>query len=334
MGQDGVVDLLLLPTLGPLHLSHPRYNAVTLVELTRAYAPDAVLLASYSERGLREGAWREAEELGLFHLLPWAERAGLRVEAVGDRAEELRAEAERFRDYLEQMEKGRRYLEEEAEAQRELFERLAVPLSPASWRGDEPLGALRRYLEWVARRFGEGPATGFREQRMRAVAERVRTLPEGRYAVWVDVLDFPVLLEHLPEAELPGAHEPTEEERARAVLDRAWRLEEGDDFLRLLEQLREIGGAEAGYLAAQVYLAAGQVEDAAALLEQVAEGDFHHPEYLPGYLLARLGQLRDLLGERERALKAYRGVLALSWAPKEAREIAQAGLRAPFRIEG
>jgi len=332
MGEDRVVNLFVVPTLGPLHLSHPRYNAVTLVELTSAYRPDAVLLASYSEEGLRQGAWREAEELGLFHLLPWAERAGVRVEAIGERAEELKAEAERFRDYLEQMEQGRRYLEEEAEAQRELFSWLEAPLSPESWRAEEPLGALKRYLEWMAARFGEGPATGFRKERMREVARRIRALPPGRYAVWVDLLDLPDLLAELPEAELPGPHEPTEAERARAVLDRAWRLEEGDDLFRLLEQLREIGGAEAGYLASQLYLAAGQVEDAALLLEQVAEGDFHHPEYLPGYVLARLGQLRDLLGERERALRAYRGVLALSWTPKEAREIAQAGLRTPFRI--
>ena len=328
------MDLLVLPTLGPLHLSQPRYNAMTLVELTRAHAPDAVLLASYSEQGLREGAWREAEEVGLFHLLPWAERAGVRVAPLGERAEALKAEAERFRDYLGQMEQGRRYLKEEAEAQRELLERLSAPLSPGSWRGTDLLDAILHYTEWVARRFGRGPATGFREDRMRGVAERIRSLPEGRYAVWVDLLDVPYLLSHLPGAALPGEHEPTEAERARALLDRAWRLEEGDDPFRLLEQLEEIGGAEAGYLAAQVYLAAGQVEDAAALLERVSEGDFHHPEYLPGYVLARLGQLRDLLGERERALRAYRGVLALSWAPKEAREVALAGLRAPFRVGG
>lgn len=313
-------------------MAQPRYNAVTLVELSRAFAPDRVLLASYSEQGLREGTWRDMEELGLFHLLPWAERARIPVEAIGERAEELREEAERFREYLGQMERGRRYLEEEAKAQGELQDALLVPLTPERWREAEPIGALRRYLDWVVQRFGEGPATGFREMRMREVAARLRALPSGRYAVWVDALDLPVLLRHLPEAELPGAHEPSEAERARAVMDRAWRLAEGDDWGRLLSELQAIGNAEAAFLASQLYLAAGQVEDAAALLEQVAEGDFHDPEYLPGYVLARLGQLRDLLGERERAVRAYRGVLALSWAPKEAREIAAAGLRSPFRI--
>ena len=310
----------------------PRYNAVTLVELSRAFAPDRVLLASYSEQGLREGAWRDMEELGLFHLLSWAERARIPVEAIGERAEELRKEAERFREYLEQMEQGRRYLEEEAKAQGELKAALLKPLTPERWREAEPLGALRRYLDWVDRRFGEGPATGFRELRMREVAERVRSLPRGQYVVWVDALDLPVLLRYLPVAELPGAHAPSEAERVRAVMDRAWQLAEGDDWGHLLTELQAIGNAEAAFLASQLYLAAGQVEDAAALLERVAQSDFHDPGYLPGYVLARLGQLRDLLGERERAVRAYRGVLALSWAPKEAREIAVAGLRSPFRI--
>ena len=45
-----------------------------------------------------------------------------------------------------------------------------------------------------------------------------------------------------------------------------------------------------------------------------------------------MGQLLDLAGERERALRAYRGVLALSWAPEEARAVALAGLKTPFRL--
>ena len=59
-------------------------------------------------------------------------------------------------------------------------------------------------------------------------------------------------------------------------------------------------------------------------------GDFREPYLLPGLLLARLGQLRDLAGRRDRALQAYRGVLALAWAPHEARAAARAGLEAPF----
>jgi len=332
--QDLGVEILLLPTLGPLHLTQPRYNAVTLVELTRGYGPDAVLLASYSPEGLAEGRWRDEEELGLFHLLPWAKGAGVLVQALGEKAEPLREEGERFREYLGEMEKGQAYLDEERAWQEELSEALKGPLEPASWREPELLDAITRYLKRVADRFGEGPATGFREARMREVADRIAALPPGRYVVWVDLLDFPVLKARLPMAQLPGDHTPSEEERRRAVLDRAWLLREEDDWGALFEQLREIGTPEAGYLAAQIYLAAGQVADAATLLGQVSEGDFHHPEYLPGYLLARLGQVRDLLGERERAIRAYRGVLALSWAPKEAREIAQAGLRTPFRIEG
>ncbi len=326
------MPFLLLPTLGPLHLAHPRYNAVTLVELTRAFEPDAVLLASVSPEGLASGAWRDREELGLFFLLPWAERSGVPVEAIGDRAEDLAGEAERFRDYLGEMAAGRVHLEREAGWREPLEAALKTPLTPERAGSESFLEAIEVYLNAVRTHFGEGPATGFRELRMTGVAETVRRRGPGRYVIWVDLLDYPELHRRLPEARLPGPHEPTEAERQRAVLDRAWQLAEEDDPEKLLSELQAIGGPEAGYLAAQLYLAAGRPADALALLEQVAEGDFQHPDYLPGYLLARLGQLRDLVGERERAIRAYRGVLALSWAPEEARTIALAGLRTPFRL--
>ncbi len=329
----GAMAILLIPTLGPLHLAHPRYNPVTPLELTRAFGPDAVLLASQSPEGLAEGRWRDEEQLPLYHLLPWAERTGVPVEALGERAEDLRGEAERFRGYLEEMPAGRRYLEEEAALRAPLEAALKTPLTPERLGDEAFLAVLKGYLEGVRTRFGAGPATGFRELRMEQVAEAIGRRGPGRYAVWVDLLDYPELLARLPEARPPGPHEPTEAERQRAVLDRAWRLAEEDDPASLLAQLQAIPGAEAGYLAAQLYLAAGRWQDALTLLEKVAEGDFHHPGYLPGYLLARLGQLRDLAGERERALRAYRGVLALSWAPEEARTIALAGLRTPFRLE-
>ena len=159
----------------------------------------------------------------------------------------------------------------------------------------------------------------------------VEALKGREGAVVADLLDFLLLLEAFPQAG-PPPHRPTEAERVRALLDRAWLLKEEDDWGALVEQLFAIGSPEALYLAAQVYLASGQWEDALALMEEVFRMDFQHPGYLPGYVLARLGQLLDLAGERERALRAYRGVLALSWAPEEARAVALAGLKTPFRL--
>ena len=166
---------------------------------------------------------------------------------------------------------------------------------------------------------------------MSGVAAKLKEIDDPDAVVVVDVLDYPSLLEHFPDAKGPVAIEPNEAERARAVMDRAWRLEEEDAWGNLLGQLMELDVAEARFLAAQVYLAAGQVEDALQLMEHASRGDFSTPGYLPGYLLARLGQLYDLTGQRERALRAYRGVLALSWAPADAREIARAGVRTPFQ---
>jgi tetratricopeptide (TPR) repeat protein len=322
---------LILATLGPFHILHPRYNAVTLLELAQAHSPTKILLASYGPQELAEGRWREAGELSFFHLLPWAQTRGVAVEAL-DTLEHLKAEGEVFREALAQYPRGRELLEQAAGLEATLQAVLTQPRTPADWAMPQTLQPLREYLEGLARTFGEGPATGHRRRRMEQVATRLQGLPEGRYVVLADALDYALLLELLPNALTAKEHQPGEAERQRSVLDKAWRLEEADDWALLLEQLREVGGPEATYCAAQVYLAAGQLEDAFALLEQLVHSDFQHPAYLPGYTLARYGQLADALGQREKALRAYQAILALSWAPQEAREIALAGQRTPFRL--
>ncbi len=315
--------MLLLPSLGPFHILHPRYNAATVLALLEAHRPKRIYLASLGPEELEKGLWQEEDPL-LFHLLPWAEGRGVEVVAL-DALAPLKAEAQAFREALGLYPGGQAYLEALKGHEETLAHLLQTPLTP------EALPSLAQNLREAygafVQAFGEGPATGHRRRRMEAVAGKLKGL-EG--AVVAEALDYALLAELLPVPPLPP-HTPTPEEEARALLDRAWRLEEEDDWARLLEGLFRIGTPEALFLAGQIYLAAGQPEEALALLEEVVQGDFHHPGYLPGYALARLGQVLDLLGQRERALRAYRGVLALAWAPEEARQTAQAGLRHPFQ---
>jgi tetratricopeptide (TPR) repeat protein len=323
---------LVIPTLGPFHILHPRYNGVTLVELVKAHQTKKIFLASYSPEELAAQSWRDQNEIPLFHVLPWAERANVAVEALDSQAH-LKAEAEQFREALRQYPKGQQALSQVQGLEESLKWILSTPHTPEDFAQEAVIQVLRDYHLGYQQAFGEGPATGFRQQRMERVAERLGICQEPA-VVLVDVLEYPVLLEGLPPArrQLPGAHTPSEPERQRSVLDRAWQLNEADDWATVLQQLQEVEGPEATYCAAQIYLAAGQAEDAFALLEQLVHTDFQRPEYLPGYTLARYGQLADLVGQRDKALRAYRAVLGLSWAPLEARAIALAGHKTPFQL--
>ena len=307
----------------------PRYNARTVVELLMGAGGKVIYLASYSKQGLEQKVWRDRNELPLFELMPFVEDDLVSLEALGENAESLQHEAELFSEYLGNMPRGEEAKETLAEIDRELSEFLSAPRLPSEFAGEEFIGGLERILQKQAAFAGEGPATGFRQQRMAQVAEALSEIEDA--VVLVDVLDYPALMRRLPGARGPWDREPTKAEMERALLDRAWRLENEEEWGNLLAQLSEIGSAEAGYLASQIYLAAGQPEDSLRLLEEVSRGDFSRPEYLPGYVLARLGQLYDLAGQRDKALRAYTAVLALSWAPAEVKEIAQAGLRAPFK---
>lgn len=327
------MSLLLVPTLGPFHILHPRYNAVSVVELVRQHRPTQILLASYGPEDLQTGSWRDQNELPLFHVLPWAAKAGVAAEAV-DGDSSLKAEADRFLEALSRFPRGGQVLGEVEGLEASLQTLLTTPKTPEDIYSNETLAVLSGYLDGYARRFGEGPATGFRRERMGRVASEVRgRRPEAEnLAVLVDLLDYAVLHELLPATRPPQPGPPSEAERERSVLDRAWRLEEKDDWGTLLTGLQEVEGPEAQYCAAQIYLAAGRPQDALELLESLVHSDFSTPEYLPGYTLARYGQLADLDGQRDKALRAYQAVLALSWAPKEARDIASAGGRNPFKL--
>jgi tetratricopeptide (TPR) repeat protein len=313
----------ILPTLGPLHLIHPRYNAATLLEMAKEARPEVVLLASWPAVPSLE------EEPALWALFAWAEAQGVPVEAVGTGGKE---EAEAFREALKAFPQGEAYLARIAEWEKGLSELLSAPLTPGRLGEEGFVEGLRAHLEALAQAFGEGPATGHRRRRMEEAARRLSGEPR-RALVLVEVLDYPYLLPAFPEAR-PLDRPPTEAERERALLDRAWLLREEDDWGALLEGLFQIGTPEALFLAGQIYLAAGQPEEALEVFEEVFRTDFQDPPYLPGYFLARFGQLLDHFGQRERAQRAYRGVLALSFAPEEARAIALAGLRTPFRLGG
>lgn len=299
--------------------------------MAKAYAPRAVLLASYAPAELEAGLWRDAGDLPLFHLLPWAEGNGVEVIAL-DKHPNLKAQAEQFRQALAQFPRGQEYLAQAAELERRLQALLTRPLLSDMLSSPAFISELWNYLDGFVQIFGEGPATGFRAQRMQAVAGQIGSKGEGRWLVIADLLDYPYLLREVPGAAGPGAHASSPAEADRAILDRAWRLEGDDDWGLLLQQLQEIADAEAQYLAAQIYLAAGRPEDALALMEPLLHAEFAHPAYLPGYVLARYGQLQDLVGNRQAALRAYQATLALSWVPAEAREIALAGQRNPFKL--
>ncbi len=327
------MSVLVIPTLGPFHLLHPRYNGVTVLELIRAHQPEKIFLASYSPEELAAQSWRDHNELSLFHVLPWAESVAIPLEALDHQAQ-LKLEAERFREALQQYPKGQQFLSQVQSLEDNLKWVVCSPRTPEDFAQDAVLQALRAYHQGYVQVFGEGPATGFRRQRMAQVAEGLASL-KSRVAVLVDVLEYSLLLESLPPEQvvLPGSHTPTEPERQRSVLDRAWQLSESDDWAVLLQQLQELEGPEALYCAAQIYLAAGQPEDAYQLMEELVHTDFQHPAYLPGYALARYGQLADWMGQRDKALRAYKAVLGLSWVPQEARDIALAGQKTPFRLE-
>lgn len=319
------MPLTLLPDLGDLLRLHPQFNAGTLVEALRHLGAPGVLWASSADpdHPLRDAL--PAARLGITDLpladWSWAD-----------------AEYAQLTGFLNQFPQGRERLRAAGRAGAALADLVTAPLTLTGALDPAFLARVQEQTLAVQAALDEGPGTRWRERRLNDLAAQVR----GRSGVLLAPLDdLPDLLTRL-DAQLPdlSAFQPGETGRLRALADRAWQLNDTDDLNGLLAALhREAGDpvtprAELDAAAAGIHLAVGDLPGARTLLEQAAHALTDDlPRSLPGLVLARLGQVRDALGDRELAQRTYRAVLALNHAPQVARDAATAGLSEAFRLE-
>jgi hypothetical protein len=333
-----IVCVKVIAGLGALHARLPMYNAQTVLEVVRFLGASQVALSGVTPEAWASGAWREQpdDDPLLFAL----EDARVPVVALGEDWSAQNAERAQMLEFLGQFPQGRERLRQVGAAERELRAALEPPQDAVGvhtlW-----LEAVRAYHAAVTVALEEGPGTAHRARRIAGLLEGAQTF-EPNTVLIADLDDMPALVD--AGLELPDftGFQPGEASRFRAVVDRAYRLEPEDDLDALVHMLLALDAPrdtvearialEARFAASGLYLSVGDLESARDLLEAVSQGQFERPTYLPGYVLARLGQVRDLMQERDRAIGAYKAVLGLAYAPPAARETAQHGLEAPFQF--
>ncbi len=336
--MSDVPRVTVVPLVGPFHTRFPRYNVLFVQAVLEALEPEAVALAPLAPGSLTDPGWQATPELALPQVVaPWATRRGVPLHEVGSVVGEPGEPGEagdenEFIGFLQQFEQGKARLRRVQAAERPVEQLLAEALDLSRVQ-NELIPAVAAFQRERSSEFGEGPGTGWLVQRAERIAARVSALPYRHVALLASVDDVPALEAALADkAKLeaaPLAEPPAGEARQRALLDVAMRGEVGD-VAALLAQLRELKSPEARYHEANLLLANDHPLEALERLRNVTHGDFFEPYYLPGFVLARLGQLYDLAGDRDSARRSYRGVLALSFAQPEAVAAAQQGLEAPF----
>ena len=315
--------LILIPDLGDLLRLQPQYNAATVTELALHLGASGVLWLSGPDPDHPARDIFAAARLEVVELAPdWAWAEAEHAELIG---------------FMQQYPQGQARLRQAGQVERELESLLHGGMTLERLTSPEMLSGLAAYHAALAEALEEGPGTRWWARRLDTLAASV----EGRTGVALAALDDLLgLLERLPQASLPDAAHfaPGESSRLRALADRALMLHDGDDLSALLAALeRETGDrlipkSELQYAAAGIHLAVGDLPSARSLLEAAAHG-LTNERSLPGLVLARLGQVRDAQGERDLATRTYRAVLALNFAPKVAREAAQAGLAEAFTLD-
>lgn len=323
---DSQSQLLLLPDVGDLLRFYPQYNAATIVEVLQTLDAQQVLWATTQEA-----------DHPLHDALPVI---GINIQD-GFSTDWAWADAEyqQLESFLNQYPQGRERLGKKAQAQTQLSQILLTPLTPTRLISSELQTAITEYHQQVQDCLDEGPGTHWRQRRLDELTE---TLKEKTGVVLVALDDLWELEKRLPQATIYDFANfiPNESSRLRALANRGWQLQDDDDLSALLDSLiREEGDPitpkpELDAAAANIYLAVGELNAACEMLEKAAHAlKDNLPRSLAGLVLARLGQVRDALGNRELAVRTYRAVLALSYVPQVAKATAEQGLKEPFQLE-
>lgn len=317
--------------MGPFHLRYPAYNVVTVRDIVAANQPQALVTTVLETEDFNTPAWQDTLELALPHtVIPWAKKRNLPVYGVFEKTPDPTA-LEDFKRFANEYPALKSKMMSVESLLRPLQTLLEQPLTLTRIE-NEVIPLLSDYQLEREKVFEDGPATDWLHQRARTMAQRILELPFERITVLASAEHIPFLQAELGDKALlesPPTVEPTEESRDRSLLDFAFRVDVPEPG-NIIAKLRTMKQVEAKYHMANLLVANNHVAEALETLEQASHGDFSEPYYLPGYLLARLGQLYDLTDKRDAAIRAYKGVRALSYAPKEALESAEAGLKEVF----
>lgn len=323
--------ITLVPLLASWHLRTPRYNTEHVAAATLAVQPDVVLCSALPATYESDQSWMEEEQLALpLSVLPRAKQAGVKVVGIREDVQDPTAQTQ-LRQYLELYDEGKARLNRVDFAFQDVAE-LLTPALDLPLIGEQLVPLIREWLTAQKEELGSGPGEAWLTERVATMAERVRA-HDGDIALVVPVEEVPLWLDHFGDRVALATEAPASEDtKARSLLDVAL-TGTAEDLDGLYHQLGEMNTPEAEYHRANILFQTGHLTEAAYSLEQTSAGDFFEPYYLPGFLLSRLGQFYDLLGKREQAMKMYRGVRALPYAPAVALDVAIAGLEAPFVIE-
>ncbi len=317
--------------MGPFHLRYPAYNSATVKDILKASRPQAVVTTVLQTKDFDRPKWQDTPEIALPQaLIPWVKQQQIPLYGVFEPTPDPEAQ-EDFRRYANEYPKlGEQVKNVEANL-RSVVQLLEQSLDLGRIQ-HEVLPALHTYQTYREDILGDGPGTDWLHERVRQMASKILGLPFENLTILASAEHVPFLHESLQEhlVNIPDTVS-SEESRERSLLDFAFGVDV-PEVGNLLAQLRTLNSAEARYHEANLLLTNGHILESLEILEKASQGNFSEPYYLPGYLLARLGQLYDLNRDRNAALRCYKGVRALSYAPVEAFEEALRGLEKPFEL--
>ena len=328
-------SITILPLLGDLHVRYPRYNSEVLRSMAEHSGAEALALPDIDHASLETPSWQDSPESCLaMGIVPWARARSIPIYGVHRPSPDSQANQD-FIELLSAYPQGQQKLQDSQRYLGRVQECLEGHLDCQSVF-EQLLPLVRRHQHHKEEVLESGPGMDWLRGRCEQMAQEILRLREKHILLACSIDKLVFLLDAFSGVDVRYLEQPPESKRirARSLLDFAFYLDDVSQAENLIHQLQAIDvsdmQAEAQFHIASLLLVTGHPEQAHRQLEKLAQGDFSRPYYLPGFVLARLGQLRDLIQERSLALRAYQAVLALDYAPTAAKESARQGLNQVF----
>src|SRR5690625_1641185 len=246
-----VMQVFLMPLFGPLHLRWPALNTVTMRDLLAHFSPEQAFTTVLGSGELSGELWQDTFELALpLSLVPWLRSRNIPLSGVREEPRDETAAAD-FRRYAEEMPALQEQLRSWLQLETRFSDLLGQSLTPARLNS-EVLPLLRDLHAALLEAAGDGPATGWLQERAGLMARRIVAAAGSENGAGLAAAEEVPALEvacrelSVELTEAATALPPGEEARTRSLLDHAL-LAAGEEENPLLEEkLAGLGLAEAG----------------------------------------------------------------------------------------
>lgn len=358
--QERKTEILVLGTIHQFHYVAEGYSTTILKALLEKLQPDVVCIETRPKDFERDDYSKSPPEVGQV-IVPWAKKNGVEIIPIDWWEEGMREATMAYYDSLKNTETGQELEEKEKRLLGDIQNPVSTPekINYLTVNSDSIQNILRKEHQVSAEVYGEGVPTMFWEERNQKILNRILEVVDTHHGKRIVVaigaehkywLDNELRkIEQVKFLSVPRIDISSLQLTREVVLNRLFtKLEsrqantnpDGVDLTGVKQDIdfllkKNPNDAVAWYYLGMFYYVGKDYQKSLNNFEKAAQDKaatlYPFPIKLYSFATVRIAMMFDLLNQRERAIEIYQQILDDPQAFKNARRLAERGLKQPFQ---